>query len=456
MSVAQAEKKNIFGTGVWPWDYYGVSASITDRAKEAYKTLVEFVEHDCIPAEKVYAAQLGIGEKRFAVVPPVIDELKAKAKSLGLWNMFMTVDYSREYGVPGPGFTTLEYAIMCEVLGQSSLAPEATNCAAPDTGNMHVIARFGNAEQRQKWLVPLMNGDIRSAFAMTEPAVASSDATNICASVKKDGDYYVINGRKWWTSGFPDPRCKIMVFVGQTNPDSNDKYSRQTVLLVEKDLPGVKLVRNLTVLGYDDAPHGHSEVLFENVRVHKSNLVAGEGRGFEVLQGRLGPGRIHYGMRALGRAERVFDRMLVEATKTDRRPFGKIKAEYGGTQTMIAEARMNITAARGLVLQAADAIDKKGPKGAQREIGMVKVFVPRVVQEIVDQAIQLAGGGGVSQEYELAYAFHTTRAERLGDGPDAVHLWQLARRELARAAEVTEKVTKRKEREVAMLNKYRL
>ncbi|KXS19913.1 acyl-CoA dehydrogenase NM domain-like protein [Gonapodya prolifera JEL478] len=288
-SMTTVPAKNGFGSGVWPWDYYGVGPNISDRAKQAYIRLVDFVENDCIPAEKLYEEQIS-KEDRFKVVPPIIEQLKAKARSLGLWNMFMTADYSKEYGIEGPGYTTLEYAIMCEVLGQSPLAPEATNCAAPDTGNMHVIARFGTPEQRQKWLVPLLNGEIRSCFAMTEPAVASSDATNISASITKDGDYYVLNGRKWWSSGFADPRCKILVFVGKSDPGNSDRHRRQTVLLVPKDTPGIKLVRNLTVLGYDAAPHGHSEVEYTNVRVHKSNLVVGEGRGFEVLQGRLGPG----------------------------------------------------------------------------------------------------------------------------------------------------------------------
>ncbi|KAJ3337010.1 hypothetical protein HDU93_001773 [Gonapodya sp. JEL0774] len=414
--------------------------------------LVDFVENDCIPAEKLYEEQMGKGEDRFKVIPPIIEDLKKKARSLGLWNMFMTVDYSKEYGIEGPGFTTLDEKAMLVVSDDISGLPHAF----ADTGNMHVIARFGTPEQRQKWLVPLLNGEIRSCFAMTEPGVASSDATNISASITRDGDYYVLNGRKWWSSGFPDPRCKILVFVGKTDPNNADRHRRQTVLLVPKDTPGIKLVRNLTVMGYDDAPHGHSEVQYDNVRVHKSNLIVGEGRGFEVLQGRLGPGRIHYGMRSLGMAERVFERMLHEATRPDKLPFGKIKAEWGKVQIEIAEARMEITACRGLVLQAADAIDRLGPKGAQREIGMVKVYVPRALQKIIDRAIQLAGGAGVSQEMELAKMWHGARAQRLGDGPDDVHLWQLARRELQRAADVRKKLEKRKKREEELLGSHKL
>jgi len=414
------------------WKHYGVK--MRPRAQQLYSVLVDFIENDVIPAEKIYEDQMGPPGKRFEVIPPIIEELKKKARALGLWNLFLTEEYKE-----GAGLTNTEYSVMCELMGMTKLAPEATNTAAPDTGNMEVLAKFGTPAQKQQWLVPLMAGEIRSCFAMTEPTTASSDATNVSTSIVRDGDSYVINGRKWWSSGAPDPRCKLFVLVGKTDPGNADRHRQQTVVLVPRDTPGITIVRNLQVFGWDDAPHGHSEVLFENVRVPASNLVLGEGRGFEVLQGRLGPGRIHHCMRAVGVAERALQLMVLEATNSKKMPFGKLKGEHGKALFDIAESRIEIEAARMLVLKAAARIDEVGARKSLKEIALAKVFVPNVVGKILDRAIQIHGGAGVCQDHPVAFLYAHNRTLRLADGPDEVHTLQLGRNELKRSIGLRER-----------------
>ena len=395
---------------------------MSDRAQDIRRRVSEFMDAHVYAAEAVYAQQLDSGPSRWAV-PPVMEELKAKAKTDGLWNLFLP---KHEYP---DGFTNLEYAPLCEIMGRSPIGPEAFNCSAPDTGNMETIIRYGTAEQKKRWLEPLMQGTMRSCFAMTEPDVASSDATNIRTEIRRDGDDYVINGRKWWTSGAMDPRCKIAIVMGLTNPDAKP-YQRQSMILVPLDTPGVRVLRHLSVYGYDDAPHGHAEVLFENVRVPASNILLGEGRGFEIAQGRLGPGRIHHCMRMIGMAERALETMCRRAQS--RTAFRKTIAEQGVTRHWIAESRMEIDQARLLTLHAARMMDEVGNKAARAEIAMIKVVAPNMATKVIDRAIQVCGGGGVSQDFHLAFAWARARAIRLADGPDEVHRETIAKLELAK------------------------
>jgi acyl-CoA dehydrogenase len=378
------------------------------------------MEEHIYPAEPIYHRQIEEAPSRWGAVP-IMEELKAKAKAQGLWNMFLP---RKEFP---DSLTNLEYAPLCEIMGRSPIAPEAFNCSAPDTGNMETIALYGTEAQKKQWLTPLMEGKIRSCFAMTEPAVASSDATNIQSQIRRDGEHYVINGRKWWTSGAPDPRCKISIFMGLTNPDAA-RHQRQSMVLVPMDTPGVKVLRHLTVFGYDHAPHGHAEVLYENVRVPVSNILLGEGRGFEIAQGRLGPGRIHHCMRCIGVAERALESLCLRALS--RTAFGKSIADQGVTRHWIAESRMEIDQARLLTMHAAQMMDEVGNKAARAEIAMIKVVAPNVATRVIDRAIQVHGGGGVCQDFHLAHAYGHARTLRLADGPDEVHREAVAKIEL--------------------------
>ena len=391
------------------------------RTKGYVEQLRAFMDVHVFPAEAVYRQQLESGPSRWAI-PPVMEELKAKARAEGLWNLFLP---DSEYG---PGLTNLEYAPLCELMGSSPLAPEAFNCSFPDTGNMEVLVRYGTSEQKQRWLAPLLDGNIRSAFAMTEPEVASSDATNIQASIVRDGSEYVINGHKWWTSGIGDPRCALLIVMGKTDPHNPDRHRQQSMVLVPRDAPGVTVVRMLDVFGYDDAPHGHGEVVFDNVRVPAANLLLGEGRGFEIAQGRLGPGRIHHCMRQIGVAERALELMCRRAQT--RVAFGKPLSENDVTQERIAQARIEIDRARLLVLHAAWMMDTCGNKAARQAIAAIKVAVPEMTTRVLDWAIQLFGAAGVSDRVPLAYLAATARTMRILDGPDEVHRRQIARLEL--------------------------
>ncbi|MEQ8205819.1 MAG: acyl-CoA dehydrogenase family protein [Woeseia sp.] len=374
------------------------------------------------PNEKVYAESLNGGDSRW-VVPSIMDELKQRARDAGLWNLFLP---DSEYGA---GLSNLEYAPLAEIMGRSPIAPEVFNCAAPDTGNMEVLVRYGTDAHKKTWLEPLLSGEIRSAFAMTEPDVASSDAANIRSTIVKDGSDYIINGRKWWTSGAMDPRCRLLIFMGKTDPKA-DRHNQQSMILVPRDTPGVKIVRPLTVYGYDDAPHGHAEVLFENVRVPIENLLLGEGRGFEIAQGRLGPGRIHHCMRSIGMAERALEAMCRRAGA--RTAFGQPLDKQGVVREAIADSRMEIDQARLLTLKAADMMDKVGNKVARAEIAMIKVVAPAMALRVIDRAIQVHGAAGVGSDFGLAAAWAGARTLRLADGPDEVHRATLAKLELAR------------------------
>ena len=392
------------------------------RTEELARRIQAFTEEHICPAEDEFERELNSKPNRW-VPTRIMEDLKAKAKAQGLWNFFLP---QREYP---DGLSNLEYAPLCEIMGRSPIGAEPFNCSAPDTGNMETIIRYGTAEQKAKWLKPLMEGEIRSCFAMTEPAVASSDATNIQTSIKREGDEYVINGRKRWTSGAMDPRCKIAILMGLTNPEG-PRHQRQSMVLVPMDTTGVKVLRPLTVFGYDDAPHGHAEVAFDNVRVLASNILLGEGRGFEIAQGRLGPGRIHHCMRNIGAAERALETLCKRAQS--RVAFGKTIADQGVTRHWIAESRMEIDQARLLTLHAAKMMDEVGNKAARAEIAMIKVVAPNIAQKVIDRAIQVCGGGGVSQDFHLAYSYARARVIRLADGPDEVHRETVAKLELAK------------------------
>ncbi|MDQ1311226.1 MAG: acyl-CoA dehydrogenase [Pseudomonadota bacterium] len=398
----------------------------SDTVKDLQRRVSAFMEEHVYPAEERFHAEIAENRRNGNAWQPtqVMEELKAKAKADGLWNLWLPESNH------GAGLTNLEYAPLCEIMGRSHIGPEAFNCSAPDTGNMEVLVRYGNEAQKAEWLPPLLDGRIRSGFAMTEPAVASSDATNIAASIVRDGDHYVINGRKWWTSGAGDPRCKILIFMGKTDPQNASRHRQQSMILVPMETPGVRVLRNVPVFGYDDAPHGHSEVDFVDVRVPVSNLLLGEGRGFEIAQGRLGPGRIHHCMRLIGAAERTLEKMCKRALS--RIAFGRPLAEQGVWRERIADARLKIDQARFLVLHAAWKMDVAGNKAAQKEIAMIKVVAPTIACEVLDQAIQLFGGAGVSDDFGLGWAYANSRTLRIADGPDEVHRNHIAKLELSR------------------------
>jgi acyl-CoA dehydrogenase len=388
------------------------------RTKDLQQRLQAFMDEHVYPNERRFEEEV---QKNRWSPAKIIEELKGKARVAGLWNLFLPDDAG------GAGLTNLEYAPLCEIMGRSPMAPEIFNCSAPDTGNMEVLARYGTPEQKERWLKPLLAGEIRSCFAMTEPAVACSDATNIQASILRDGSEYVLNGRKWWTSGAGDPRCEVAIFMGKTDPAA-PAHRQQSMVLVPMDAPGVKIERMLQVFGYDHAPHGHGEVTFTNVRIPISNLLLGEGRGFEIAQGRLGPGRIHHCMRCIGVAERALETMC--ARVQNRVAFGNKLAEQGSIRADIALSRMEIEQARLLTLKAAHMMDTVGNKAARTEIAMIKVVAPRTALNVLDRAIQAHGGAGVSQDTFLAAAWANVRTLRLADGPDEVHLESIAKWEL--------------------------
>ena len=391
----------------------------SDKVKELQKRLTDFMNENVYKNEEVFESQLN--ENGRWTIPPILEKMKSKAKKEGLWNLFLP---ESDYGA---GLKNIEYAPLCEIMGRSPIGAEIFNCSAPDTGNMEVFVRYGTDNQKEKWLKRLLNGEIRSAFAMTEPNVASSDASNIQGSIVRDGDHYIINARKWWTSGAMDPRCKIMIFMGKSDPNA-EKYKQQSMILVPIDTKGVKVLRHLPVFGYDDAPHGHAEVEFDNVRVPVENILLGEGRGFEIAQGRLGPGRIHHCMRLIGQAERALELMVARAKS--RVAFGKTLAEQGVVMDQIASSRSEIEQSRLLVLKAAHMMDTVGNKVARKEIAMIKVVVPNMAARVIDRAIQVHGGGGVSSDFPLSYAYANARYLRLADGPDEVHNMTIAKLEL--------------------------
>ena len=395
------------------------------RTEEFRERLLSFMDTHVYPAEKVFAEQVAeaAAAGRPWERPPIIDELKGEARSRGLWNLFLT------HHPQGAGLTNLQYAPLAEITGHSpALAPEALNCAAPDTGNMELLAEFGSEEQQQRWLRPLLDGEIRSAFCMTEPDVASSDATNIATRIERDGDEYVINGRKWWSSGAMDPRCKILIVMGKSAPDA-ERHRQQSMILVPRDTPGVNIQRGMHVFGYTDGPHGgHAEVEFRDVRVPAGNLIAGEGDGFAIAQARLGPGRIHHCMRQIGAAERALELMCRRATQ--RSAWGGPLANQGVIQDWIAESRVRIESARLLVLKTAWLMDTVGNKGAHTEIQAIKIATPAMAEWVIDKAIQTHGAGGISQDFPLAHLWASARTLRFADGPDEVHKRSLARREL--------------------------
>lgn len=395
--------------------------SYSQKVKDLQEKLTAFMGAYVYPNESVYEQQLNEQESRWSAVPPIMEALKEKAKAEGLWNLFLP---ESEYGA---GLTNLEYAPLCEIMGRSLIGPEVFNCSAPDTGNMEVIVRYGKEQHKEEWLKPLLAGEIRSCFSMTEPAVASSDATNIEARIERDGDEYVINGRKWWSSGAGDPRCKIAIVMGKTDPNAN-RHEQQSMILVPLDSPGVKIERMLPVFGYDHAPHGHGEITYENVRVPADNILWGEGKGFAIAQGRLGPGRIHHCMRLIGAAERALEELCKRVQS--RTAFGKPLSRQGVIGEWIADSRIEIEQARLLTLKAAYMMDTVGNKEAKTEIAMIKVVAPSMALRVLDRAIQALGAAGVSNDFTLAAQWANARTLRLADGPDEVHRAQLAKLEL--------------------------
>lgn len=405
----------------------------SEKTKELQRRLHAFMDTYVYPAEAALQAELAANTaagKRWTPLQ-TIERLKPLARQAGLWNLFLPVDSAQAAGFAGAGLTNQEYAPLAEIMGRVLWSSEVFNCSAPDTGNMETIARFGSADAKQRWLKPLLDGEIRSAFAMTEPDVASSDATNIATRIARDGDHYVINGRKWWISGAGDPRCAIYILMGKTDPNA-ERHSQQSMVLVPAHTPGITVLRPLHVLGYDDAPHGHMEIVFENVRVPVENILLGEGRGFEIAQARLGPGRIHHCMRLIGLAERALELMCRRASA--RTAFGKLVSAQGVTQERIADARCKIDMARLLTLKAAWMMDTTGNKSARNEIAMIKVVAPSMACEVIDWAMQVHGGGGMCDDFPLAYSYASARTLRFADGPDEVHRNAIAKAELTRYA----------------------
>jgi acyl-CoA dehydrogenase len=397
----------------------------SDRGLRVLSRVRQFMRERVLPREAEFQAQIEAGPNPWTT-PPVLDELKRQAKAEGLWNLFLPGD---------EGFSNLDYAPMAEEMGRIIWASEVFNCNAPDTGNMEVLHRFGSPAQKQRWLEPLLAGEIRSCFAMTEPAVASSDATNIETRIRREGDSYVIDGRKWWITGAMNQRCRIAIVLGKTDPDG-PRHSQQSMILVPMDTPGIRILRPLRTLGFDEPPHGHAEMVFEGVRVPLENMILGEGRGFEIAQGRLGPGRIHHCMRLIGLAERALEAMCARAEA--RVAFGRRLSDQGVVREQIARSRIEIEQARLLVLMAAQKIDQLGAKAARAEIAMIKVATPAMAQAVLDRAIQVHGGGGLSQDFFLGYAFTGARILRIADGPDEVHLETVAKLELGRMARAKE------------------
>ncbi|KAJ3500057.1 hypothetical protein NLJ89_g9961 [Agrocybe chaxingu] len=429
-------------------------------AKETLAKVVKFLEDEILPAAKVAHAQLPDDPvKRWQTVIPVVTELKAKAKKLGLWNLFLSKAHYPEFGVP---LTNLEYAVIAEVLGHAGpIGPESMNCSAPDTGNMEVLARYGSPEQQKKWLIPLLNGEIRSAFSMTEKNVASSDAKNIRTSIRQEGNEIVINGHKWWISGAGDPRTKLHLVLGKSDPNNKSEYNQQSIIIVPADAPGVKIIRPMKVFGYDDAPEGHCEIIYDNVRVPLSNLVLGWGKGFEIIQGRLGPGRIHHCMRSIGAAQASLNLMLQRVTDPSRKTFGKYLYEHGdssvtcfSTADSLSSQELSLPTLRSLALILK--IDKYKAKGAMKEIGIAKFVVPSMALTVIDRAMQSFGAAGLSQDTELAARWAGLRTLRFADGPDAVHIQQVGQRELKRAPGLVKKAQELKKKEEAVFAKYGL
>jgi acyl-CoA dehydrogenase len=407
----------------------------TPKVQELRKRVTDFMVEHVYPNEHKWHEHTR-SDKRWQPVP-LIEQLKVKAREAGLWNLWRPKSH-------GGTLTNLEYAPLCEIMGRVEWAPEVFNCSAPDTGNMETILKYGTPEHVKEWAEPLLEGKIRSAFLMTEPDVASSDATNIQLRMKREGNEYVINGKKWWSSGAGDPRCKIYIVMGKTDPDNPSRHSQQSMLLVPAGTPGVKILRPLNVFGYDDAPHGHMEIEMKDVRVPASNILLGEGRGFEIAQGRLGPGRIHHCMRLIGQAERALEKMCKRAT--ERIAFGRSVAEQGVTRERIAEARIMIDSARFMVLNAAHKMDTVGNKVAKKEIAMIKVLAPNMALQVIDWAMQVHGGGGVSDDFGLAYAYAHARTLRFADGPDEVHRNQIAKLEIGEQTTIPEALAKRSHR----------
>jgi len=424
---------------------------VSERAKQTLDIVEKFVEEECVPADTVYFQQIGEGTKtRFESHPQIVEDLKKRAKELGLWNLFLPKNHFKE----GAGFSNLEYGLMAEYLGKSRTASEACNCAAPDTGNMEVFAKYGTQAHKDRWLKPLLNGEIRSAFLMTEPDVASSDATNINLTMVKDGNDWILNGSKWWSSGAGDIRCQVYLVMGKSDPTNRNPYRQQSVIAVPYDAPGITIRRMLSVFGYDDAPHGHGHITFNNVRVPDANMILGAGRGFEVVQGRLGPGRIHHAMRSIGSAEKALDLFIARLNDPRKKPFGKQLSEHGVQLERVAKSRIEIDAARLQVLNAAIMIDTKDAKYALKEIAEAKVLVPDVLLKVIDRAIQAYGAAGVSQDTPLANMYASGRTMRIVDGPDEVHMLQLGRNENKRGAFLLQKFALQQKQADALCQKY--